>query len=149
MGNIVLVSGYFNPIHVGHIDYLDSASKIGDYLVVIVNNDNQVNIKGSKPFMPLKERLIIVESMGCVDKAVASIDEDGSVVETIRSVWQEFNNSAQAPFTMSFCNGGDRKLDNIPEYDICEQLGIDLHFNVGGGKTQSSSSLLQKVANEK
>ena len=121
---------------------------MGDYLVVIVNNDAQVNIKGSKPFMPLKERLTIVESLRCVSKAVASIDKDGSVVETIKSIWEEFNYPTQTVSSMSFCNGGDRKHDDIPEYDICEQLGIGLHFNVGGGKTQSSSSLLQKVANE-
>ncbi len=144
----MVVSGYFNPVHIGHIDYLQAARKLGDSLVVIVNNDLQVSIKGSKPFMPLEERLVIVEALGCVTNAVPSIDDDGSVVKTIKKLWNKY--SCDYFFdSMTFANGGDRKSDNIPEYDICEELGIKLAFNVGGGKTQSSSSLLQKVTYEK
>lgn len=75
-GRVVVVSGYFNPIHSGHIDYLESAKERGDYLIVIVNNDHQVSLKGSDPFMDENERLRIVKSLRCVDKAVISIDED-------------------------------------------------------------------------
>tara|TARA_Y100000296_G_scaffold64992_1_gene76409 strand:- start:221 stop:667 length:447 start_codon:yes stop_codon:yes gene_type:complete len=148
MDRVVVVSGYFNPIHVGHIDYLEGAKRLGDRLVVIVNNDLQVSIKGSKPFMPIEERLVIVEALGCVTSAVPSIDDDHSVAKTIKSLWDKY--SCDYFFdSMTFANGGDRKSDNIPEYDICERLGINLAFNVGGGKTQSSSSLLQKVSHEK
>jgi cytidyltransferase-like protein len=148
MGRIVVVSGYFNPVHVGHVDYLEEARKLGDCLVVIVNNDFQVSIKGSKPFMPLEERLVIVEALGCVAVAVPSIDDDHSVVKTIKKLWDKY--SCDYFFdSMIFANGGDRKSDNIPEYDICEHLGIKLSFNIGGGKTQSSSTLLENVANEK
>ena len=148
MDKVVVVSGYFNPVHVGHVDYLEGARKLGDRLIVIVNNDLQVSIKGSKPFMPLEERLVLVEALGCVTRAVPSIDDDDSVVKTIKSLWDKY--SCDYFFdSMVFANGGDRKSDNIPEYDICEQLGIKLAFNIGGGKTQSSSSLLQKVAHGK
>ena len=148
MDRVVVVSGYFNPVHVGHVDYLEGARQLGDRLIVIVNNDLQVGIKGSKPFMPLEERLVLVEALGCVTSAVPSIDDDDSVVKTIKSLWDKFSRDYFFE-SMVFANGGDRKSDNIPEYDICEQLGIKLAFNIGGGKTQSSSSLLQKVAHGK
>ena len=72
MTRIVVVSGYFNPLHVGHLDYLESAKKLGDFLIVIVNNDDQVKIKGSTPFMSLEDRIRIVKSLDCVSQAVPS-----------------------------------------------------------------------------
>jgi len=141
---VVVVSGYFNPIHGGHLDYLEGAKKLGDYLIVIVNNDNQVEIKGSKPFMDCQERMRIVEALQCVNKAVESVDEDGSVVTTLNILHTKY--SLEWDFDeMIFANGGDRKLDNIPEYELCEKRGIKMAFNVGGGKTQSSSELIEKV----
>ena len=135
---VVAVSGYFDPLHVGHIEYLERAKSLGDKLVVIVNNDNQAKIKKGEPWMAQEDRLKIVRSLRCVDEAFLSLDSDLSVCESLRA-WRPH----------IFANGGDRKSDNIPEYDICEQLGIKLAFNIGGGKTQSSSSLLQKVAHGK
>ena len=141
---VVVVSGYFNPIHGGHLDYLEGAKKLGDYLIVIVNNDNQVKIKGSKAFMDCQERMRIVQALQCVDKAVESVDEDGSVVTTLNILHTKY--SLEWDFDeMIFANGGDRKSDNIPEYDLCEKRGIKMAFNVGGGKTQSSSELIEKV----
>ena len=81
--NIVIVSGYFNPIHSGHIDYLQSAKKHGDLLFVIVNNDNQVKVKGSVPFMDEEERVSIVQNIKGVNSAIVSIDTDGSVCKTL------------------------------------------------------------------
>ena len=141
MRKMVLVSGYFNPIHKGHVDYLTSAKLSGDNLFVIVNSDHQVAIKGSTPFMDEKERLYIVKAIGCVDQAMVSIDKDGSVCETIKDIFNKYS----LFYNLSFANGGDRKDDNIPEYDLCEELGIEMLFNVGGGKTQSSSDLLSNL----
>ena len=141
---VVVVSGYFNPIHSGHLDYLEGAKELGDYLIVIVNNDHQVEIKGSKPFMDCQERIRIVEALQCVNKAVESVDEDGSVATTLNILHTKY--SLEWDFDeMIFANGGDRKSDNIPEYKLCENRGIEMAFNVGGGKTQSSSELIEKV----
>jgi D-beta-D-heptose 7-phosphate kinase/D-beta-D-heptose 1-phosphate adenosyltransferase len=126
------VSGYFNPVHKGHIRYLKEAKELGGRLVVIVNNDKQVRIKGSKPFMGEQERLEIVSAIKYVDEALIAIDKDGTVIETLKFVKPDI-----------FAKGGDRTLDNIPEREICEKLGIKIVEGVGGGKIQSSSELLK------
>ena len=92
-GKVVVVSGYFNPIHSGHLDYLEQAKKLGDYLVVIVNSDKQVEMKGSDPFMNELERLRIVRALRCVDKAVVAIDEDGTVCQSIRKEYYQLHPS--------------------------------------------------------
>jgi len=127
---------------------------LGNYLVVIVNNDHQVKIKGSAPFMSLEDRLRIVGALACVGRVVASIDDDGSVVKTLRTLHESYSlerdllslrTGAFFQFSITFANGGDRKLDNIPEYSLCEELGICTAFNTGGKKTQSSSDIINKV----
>ena len=142
-GRVVVVSGYFNPIHSGHIDYLESAREIGDYLIVIVNNDKQVELKGSVPFMDERERVKIVSSLRCVNRAVVSIDDDPTVC---RSIKKEYHRLQDDPFFigMAFANGGDRKKGGVPEDLLEEELGIRMLYNVGGKKTQSSSTLIQK-----
>lgn len=140
---VVLISGYFNPIHTGHLDYIKAASKLGDKLVVIVNNDKQVELKGSKPFMNEFDRMRIVSAVKGVDKATLSIDEGESVVETLKAIYNEY--AVDYFFdSMTFCNGGDRTKGNSPEEQYCEWRGIKTVYNVGGGKTQSSSSLLKE-----
>ncbi|MDC1324950.1 adenylyltransferase/cytidyltransferase family protein [Ulvibacter sp.] len=141
-GRVVIVSGYFNPIHSGHIDYLESAKEIGDYLIVIVNNDKQVELKGSVPFMDEEERVKIVSSLRCVDRAVVSIDDDPTVCQSIK---KEYHRLQDDPFFigMAFANGGDRKKGGVPEDVLEEELGINMVYNVGGKKTQSSSRLIQ------
>ena len=130
-GRVVVVSGYFNPIHSGHIDYLESAKEIGDYLIVIVNNDKQVELKGSVPFMNQEERVKIVSSLRCVNKAVVSIDDDPTVCQSIR---KEYYSLQDDPFFigMAFANGGDRKEGGVPEDVLEEELGINMVYNVGG-----------------
>tara|TARA_R100001163_G_C5019638_1_gene162807 strand:+ start:147 stop:599 length:453 start_codon:yes stop_codon:yes gene_type:complete len=142
-GRVVVVSGYFNPIHSGHIDYLESAKERGDYLIVIVNNDKQVELKGSVPFMNQEERVKIVSSLRCVNKAVVSIDDDPTVCQSIR---KEYYSLQDDPFFigMAFANGGDRKEGGVPEDVLEEELGINMIYNVGGKKTQSSSTLIEK-----
>ena len=141
-GRVVVVSGYFNPIHSGHIDYLESAREIGDYLIVIVNNDKQVELKGSVPFMDERERVKIVSSLRCVNRAVVSIDDDPTVCQSIK---KEYHRLQDDPFFigMAFANGGDRKKGGVPEDVLEEELGINMVYNVGGKKTQSSSTLIQ------
>jgi len=90
MQKIILASGYFNPLHVGHLEYLELAKGIGDKLIVIVNNDKQVKIKGSIPFMNEGDRLRIVKALKCVDEVFLSIDFDKSVCNSIESLAKKY-----------------------------------------------------------
>ena len=135
----VIVSGYFNPIHKGHIEYFKNAKAFGDYLFVIVNNDMQRILKDSKEFQDESERVFIVENLRLVDKCFLSIDKDRTVIESIKMIFNQFGNNYQ----LAFANGGDQNNDTIPERPICEKLGIDLIDGLGG-KIQSSSWLLKK-----
>tara|TARA_A100001515_G_C4501575_1_gene186857 strand:+ start:202 stop:651 length:450 start_codon:yes stop_codon:yes gene_type:complete len=140
---VVVISGFFNPLHIGHIDYISSARNLGDFLIVIVNSDDQVKIKGSVPFMNQDDRLRIIRNIKGVDRSVVSIDEDGSVCQTIR---EEFKRLQNDPFfeDMIFANGGDRKEGGVPEDILENELGIRMIYNVGGEKVQSSSELIKK-----
>jgi len=135
----IIVSGYFNPIHKGHIEYFQNAKSNGDSLFVIVNNDFQRALKGSKEFQDEKERVFIVESLRLVDKCFLSIDKDRTVVESIKMIFNQFCNE----YHLAFANGGDQNNNNIPERPICEKLEIKLIDGLGG-KIQSSSWLLNK-----
>ena len=140
--NIVVISGYFNPIHVGHLDYIEAAASLGDKLVVIVNNDHQVKLKGSTPFMTAYDRMRIVGSIRGVDRVVWSIDKTGSVVETLTSIYNEY--CVEYFFdSMTFANGGDRTKGNSPEDEYCQWRGIKTVYNVGGNKRRSSSEFLK------
>jgi cytidyltransferase-like protein len=131
----VCVSGYFNPIHSGHISMFKEAKKLGNYLIVIINNDNQVKVKGSVPFMKVEERAEIIKNLRMVDQVVISIDKDKTVCKTLAKVCPDI-----------FANGGDRKNPkDIPEAEVCDRLGIKMVFNVGGSKTQSSSTIIKKA----
>ena len=139
MRKAIIVSGYFNPIHKGHLEYFKNAKQHADFLFVIVNSDLQRKLKGSKPFQDEKERMIIVNSIKGVDKAILSIDKDRTVCETIKKIAQEYGQE----FSLAFANGGDQNNDTIPEKPICEQLGVELVDGLGD-KIQSSSWLLNK-----
>ena len=139
---VVVISGYFNPLHTGHLDYIKGASELGDKLVVIVNNDLQVELKGSTPFMKEADRMRIASAIKGVDRVVLSIDTDSSVVQTISSIYNEY--AVNWDFdTMMFANGGDRTKSNSPEETYCNWRKIKTVYNVGGKKTQSSSKLLE------
>jgi cytidyltransferase-like protein len=135
----VIVSGYFNPIHKGHIEYFQNAKANGNKLFVIVNSDFQRELKGSKEFQDEKERVFIVENLKLVDKCFLSIDKNSTVVESIKMIYNELGNEYQ----LAFANGGDQNNDTIPERQICEKLGIVLIDGLGE-KIQSSSWLLNK-----
>ncbi|MEI7688824.1 MAG: adenylyltransferase/cytidyltransferase family protein [Candidatus Nomurabacteria bacterium] len=139
---IVMISGGFDPIHIGHVRYILEAKKLGDYLVVVLNNDNWLRMKKGKEFMEENERKEIIESINGVDKVVISghvkNTKDKSVCEEIKKIKPHI-----------FANGGDRKPDGdpVPEVALCEELGIKIIYNVGhGGKVRSSSELVKKYS---
>jgi len=135
----VVVSGGFDPIHVGHLRMFTEASELAPRLIVIINSDNFLIEKKGYVFMPIAERMEIIEGFAVVDKVIESFDEDLTVCKTLKWLAREEN-------IKIFANGGDRNnTDSIPEAEVCEQNNIRLEFNIGGGKIQSSSSL---VSNE-
>ena len=135
---MIIVSGYFNPLHKGHIEYFEKAKELGDELLVIVNNDLQRKLKGSIEFQDEAERLKIVSSLRLVDHVMLSIDKDRSVKETISAVAQAY----QATYNLVFANGGDQFFMNSPEKLLCERLNINMVDGLGS-KIQSSSHLLR------
>lgn len=130
--SIACVSGYFDPIHVGHIEYFKLSKTKADKLMVIVNNDDQAKLKKGKSFMPVDERIKIIEELKCVDYVVKSVDVDRTVRQTLATV---------SPRPTYFCNGGDQNNNSIPEAEICRELGIELCDGFGD-KIQSSSWLI-------
>lgn len=142
MEKVIIVSGYFNPLHKGHIEYFSNARSQGDKLFVIVNNDLQRALKGSKEFMKEGERLCIVESLKMVDNAMISVDSDRTVCDSLRFVHSLYEQMPGGDTTLAFANGGDQNNDTIPERPVCEELGIELIDDLGE-KIQSSSWLLK------
>jgi len=139
---VVAVSGGFDPIHIGHVRMFKEAKKLGDELVVILNNDHWLADKKGRPFMSQEERKEIIEAIKGVDRVVitdhAPGDPDRSVCRALHQIKPHI-----------FANGGDRKPDGdpVPEVGVCKELGIKLVYNVGaGGKVQSSSWLISKAA---
>ena len=140
MKKIVITSGYFNPGHIGHINLIREARKLGDFLVVIVNNDEQVKIKGSIPFMSESERVEIVKALKYVDEVFLSIDKNsGRQDKSLTFLAEEYKGN-----DIIFAKGGDSTMENI-EADTCKKLGIKIVLDVGGEKVQSSSWLLKNV----
>ena len=135
----IIVSGYFNPLHKGHLELFEKAKAQGDALFVIVNNDHQRALKGSKEFMLEAERVLIVAALKVTDKAILSIDQDRTVCATLAHIHNEFG----ANYDLYFANGGDQNNDSIPEVPVCNKLGIGLIEGLGA-KIQSSSWLLKK-----
>jgi cytidyltransferase-like protein len=136
---VIIVSGYFNPIHKGHIEYFNKAKANGDKLVVIVNSDHQRILKGSKEFQQEDERLFIVKNIKSVDEVLLSLDQDKTQCATLRRLYQTLGSTN----TLAFANGGDQSNQSIPEAPVCQELGIELIEGLGD-KIQSSSWLLNK-----
>lgn len=135
----IIVSGYFNPLHKGHLELFYKAKAVGDDLLVIVNNDFQRSLKGSKEFMLEEERVLIVNELNVVDKAILSVDQDLTVCNSLEKIHSDFSNE----YHLYFANGGDQNNYSIPEASICKTLGIRLIDGLGV-KIQSSSWLLKK-----
>lgn len=136
----VVVSGYFNPVHKGHLELFEKARTVGDILIVIVNSDHQRELKGSKEFMNEDERLRIVEALKPVDFALISSDEDKTQNRTLKEIWTMFNRT----FNIVFANGGDQTNESIPESETCDFLNIKMIDGLGK-KVQSSSWLLKQL----
>ena len=135
----IIVSGYFNPLHKGHLELFEKAKASGDQLWVIVNSDFQRALKGSKEFMDEIERLIIVSAIGIVDKALISIDKDKTQCSTLADLADKYSNQ----YELYFANGGDQNNESIPEVPVCKEKGISLLEGLGD-KIQSYSWLLKK-----
>tara|TARA_E500000178_G_C16963361_1_gene727129 strand:- start:209 stop:616 length:408 start_codon:yes stop_codon:yes gene_type:complete len=125
----VAISGYFDPIHVGHLEYITEARKLGDKLIVIVNNNQQCVLKKGKPFMDEKDRVLITSSLKDVDEVFLSIDHDKTVCKSLELLKPDI-----------FANGGDRKNYEIPESAICKKYNIQIIDGLGE-KIRSSSDL--------
>ena len=135
----VIVSGYFNPLHVGHLELLQAAKEESEILIVIVNSDIQRYLKGSKEFMLEDERFKIIKAIGIVSHVILSIDIDKTQIETLKELHATYGGVYQ----LAFANGGDQTNKYIPEAAICNELGIELIDGLGK-KIQSSSWLLDK-----
>ena len=133
-----IVSGGFDPVHVGHVECFEKAKLLADHLFVIVNNDDFLKRKKSKPFMPFRERMIMIQALKPVTMSIACTDKDDSVCKTLEWTHEVFKNRYS---TMMFCNGGDRTEDgDTLEHKLCLDLGIDPVYGLGE-KIQSSSWL--------
>lgn len=126
---VVAVSGYFDPIHVGHLEYLKMAKSLGDKLVVIINSDYQAGLKKGKSFMPEQDRLEIIQALRCVDEVFLSIDKDKSVCKSLEHLKPDI-----------FANGGDRSLEEIPETAVIKKYKIEMVDGLGE-KIRSSSEI--------
>ena len=134
----IIVSGYFNPLHKGHLELFEKAKINGDELWVIVNSDYQRKLKGSKEFMEEDERLTIIKAIRLVNKALVSIDKDKTQRETLSYLAKKYISK----YDLFFANGGDQNNKSIPEFEVCKNLGIGLIDGLGD-KIQSSSWLLK------
>ena len=141
MKRIVLITGGFDPLHSGHIAYINAARELGDLLIVGVNSDEWLRRKKGQEFMPWEERATIIAALHKVDRVINFNDSDNSAKDAIRKV-RAIDPSAQ----IIFANGGDRTKENIPEMDLLEEmLHLDFVFAVGGeDKKNSSSWILQE-----
>ena len=124
------MSGGFDPVHIGHLRMIQEASKYG-HVVVIVNSDDWLMRKKGYIFMPFNERCEILEGFEATGETTNVDDRDDTVCDAIRRIKPTY-----------FANGGDRKTDNTPEMDVCNEVGVELLWNMGGGKIQSTSSLV-------
>ena len=141
LGKTIAVSGGFDPLHIGHLDMFKSAKELVGQegkLVVFVNSDIFLKKKKSKAFMKLKDRMHLIQALRGVDRVYPVIDKDMTVQKTLLKYMPDV-----------FANGGDRTQNNIPEFAVCEKLGIGMLFNVGGKKTRSSSELLKNYSKKK
>jgi D-beta-D-heptose 7-phosphate kinase/D-beta-D-heptose 1-phosphate adenosyltransferase len=145
------VSGGFDPVHIGHVRLFKEARKLGNELWVILNNDNWLIAKKGFVFMPEQERKEILEAIKWIDYVFItehdSNPSDMSVCKDLEKLAKYYKDELK--FDLLFCNGGDRKEGNVPEYELCEQCGITMMFGLGGEKIQSSTKLARKATNSR
>jgi cytidyltransferase-like protein len=136
-----IVSGYFNPVHAGHIEYMNEARNRCDYLIAIINNDKQVELKGSTPFMDENHRSFIVHNLKAVDSTMLSVDKDKTVCESIRKICWNWPNTK-----IIFFNSGDRVNNSEgSEVQLCKMLDIE-YVSIPLPKKFSSHELIHNAA---
>jgi cytidyltransferase-like protein len=140
-----IASGYFNPLHVGHLRMMTAARALTGHLIVIVNNDAQQMLKKGRIILPVGDRLEIVQALRVTDEAVAAVDDDATVTRTLRVIREKYPQTV-----LVFANGGDRSgVARISEASVCEELGIELRFGVGGEeKADSSTRIIATLTGE-
>ena len=134
---IIVVSGGFDPIHIGHLRMMKEAANHGK-LTVIINSDDWLKRKKGYVFMPFEERAELISELSCVNNVVMAKDDDRTVCESLRELQPDI-----------FANGGDRGANTTPEARLCKELGIELIYDVGGDKVRSSSKLVKEVTEKK
>ena len=138
---IVIESGFFNPLHGGHLDMIEAGRQLGDNLVVIVNNDKQQIEKKGKVILSEQNRLRLITALRDVDEAFIAIDDDGSVIASLEKVALQYPNDE-----LVFANGGDRDSEKaIPEGDVCRKYNIEMVFGVGGVEKADSSTRINQA----
>ena len=141
----VIVSGFFNPLHGGHLDMIEAASSMGDWLIVVVNNDKQQILKKGKIILDQNNRTRLMNSIKHVDEVILAVDEDPTVIETMRMIAEKYSDD-----TLIFAQGGDRDSDKVnPEAEVCAEYGIKVVYGVGGtNKADSSTRINQATGHE-
>ena len=141
VATLVIVSGYFSPLHCGHLDYIEAGAAAGDKLAVIVNNNAQQELKKGKVILDEQDRLRIVQALRVVDDAMVAIDTDGAVSASIEAFALKY-----ADHRIIFGNGGDRASGAVvPETAVCDKYGIEMVFDMGGNEKRDSSSRINQA----
>lgn len=142
---VVIVSGFFNPLHGGHLDMIEAAAKMGDRLIVIVNNDEQQVQKKGKVILVETNRARLLRALRVVDEVIISIDSDMTVIQTF-----EFLVSQYPDDELVFANGGDRDSEKeVPETEVCKKHNIEMVFGVGGVNKADSSTRINQALGHK
>lgn len=146
---ITIISGYFNPLHGGHLDMIEAARQMGDKLIVIVNNDKQQLLKKGKIILDENNRMRLMSALRDIDEAVLSIDTEGTPalqpqIKTLEKLAQKYSHDE-----LTFANGGDRNSTRtIPETEVCEKYHIAMRFDAGSGKADSSTRINRATGQE-
>lgn len=138
---IAFISGYFNPLHGGHLDLIEGAAALGDRLIVIVNNDKQQLLKKGKIILDEQNRVRLIKALRDVDEVMLSIDEDPPVINTVEKLAKAYPNDK-----LLFAQGGDRDSDKVnPELQVCRKYNIDIVYGVGGTEKADSSTRINQL----
>ena len=137
--SVIIMSGGFDPVHKGHLRMFREASWLGHQVIVGLNSDDWLSRKKGKPFMDFKERKEILEGFKYINQVLAFDDKDETANDIIKQICSLYRNF---DVNIYFANGGDRTSDNVPEMKVCDELGVEMIWGIGGGKIQSSSWLI-------
>ena len=141
----IIVSGFFNPLHGGHLNMIEAAAKMGDRLIVIVNNDEQQILKKGKIILPEENRARLLKALRHVDEVIIAVDNDPTVIKTLHAIADKYPDHS-----LTFANGGDRDSEKvIPEGEVARERNIELVFGAGGDKADSSTRINQALGHQK